>query len=86
MMELINLKNNRRKYIPESLTVSDWETLKPYYEELVGRLITSIEDLRQWFKDRSELESVVEEDAAWRYIHMTCDTNNQQKLDRYTSL
>jgi oligoendopeptidase F len=42
-----------------------------------------VEDLRKWFLDRSELESVLSEDLAWRYINMTCYTENEQYRTRY---
>src|SRR5690606_9004429 len=40
-------------------------------------------ELKRWFEDRSELESVVSEDLAWRYIRMTCYTENQDYLKAY---
>ena len=33
--------------------------------------------------DRSELEAVLSEDFAWRYIKMTCDTTSQELTDSY---
>jgi oligoendopeptidase F len=84
MPELQNLQLATRAFLPETLKITSWETIRPFYEELLKREIFSVDDLRQWFKDRSELESVVEEDAAWRYIHMTRDTADTQKLEAYT--
>ena len=40
-------------------------------------------DLRNWFHDRSELESVIGEDLAWRYINMTCYTENEDYRKSY---
>src|SRR5690606_39277862 len=40
-------------------------------------------ELKRWFEDRSELESVVSEDLAWRYIRMTCYTENKDYLKSY---
>src|SRR5690606_35143586 len=74
----------QRTFLPADFKVTGWDSLKSYYENLLEREIHSVEDLRQWFKDRSELESVVDEDAAWRYIRMTCDTNDKEKLDAFT--
>ena len=36
------------------------------------------ENLEKWLKDLSELEAVVNEDACWRQIKMTCDTENKK--------
>ncbi len=38
-------------------------------------------DLKEWFSDRSELESALSEDFAWRYIRMTCDTADQKLVE-----
>jgi len=78
------LRKKQRTFLPADFKVTGWDSLKSYYENLLEREIHSVEDLRQWFKDRSELESVVDEDAAWRYIRMTCDTNDKEKLDAFT--
>ena len=66
-----------RKFLDQSFRVTTWEELKPYFDELLNREIGNKEELIQWFKYRSELESVVSEDLAWRYIKMTCDTENE---------
>ena len=66
-----------RKYLPKDYSVTDWQTLEPYFEELLSRNINSKEELLGWLRDRSELESVLSEDGAWRYIKMTCDTTDE---------
>lgn len=67
-----------RKYLPSDYTVSEWSGLEPYFEELLSRSIDSENALRAWMKDRSELEAVLSEDGAWRYIKMTCDTTDEE--------
>ena len=71
-----------RKYIPADLDIK-WETLEPIYKELLERPINSAEELEQWLQDRSELEAALEEDFAWRYIRMTCDTTNLELLQSF---
>jgi len=71
-----------RTYIPANLEIK-WETLEPLYKDLRDRPITSVEELEHWLHDRSELEAALEEDFAWRYIRMTCDTNNEQLLQNF---
>ncbi|HWZ36036.1 MAG TPA: M3 family metallopeptidase, partial [Mucilaginibacter sp.] len=68
-----------RTYIPTNLEIK-WETLEPIYKDLLERPINAVEQLVQWMHDRSELEAVLEEDFAWRYIRMTCDTASEQLL------
>lgn len=67
-----------RNFLPENFTVSNWESLEPYFKDLLDRDISDKEKLEQWLKDQSELEAVVNEDACWRQIRMTCDTENKQ--------
>ncbi|MGB4774285.1 MAG: M3 family oligoendopeptidase [Daejeonella sp.] len=71
-----------RKYIPQELEIN-WETLEPLFNELKDRSINSVEELEKWLKDRSELEAALEEDFAWRYIRMTCDTTNEKLLQDF---
>jgi oligoendopeptidase F len=71
-----------RTYIPADLEIK-WETLEPLYKDLVERSINSVEELELWLHHRSELEAALEEDFAWRYIRMTCDTNSEEKLQNF---
>ena len=68
----------KRTYLPSDFTVTTWDTLKPYFEELLSRKITSSKELYAWYLDRSEFESAISEDLGWRYIKMTCDTTNEE--------
>jgi oligoendopeptidase F len=71
-----------RKYIPAQLEIK-WETLESFYQELSTRTINSVEELEHWLHDRSELEAALEEDFAWRYIRMTCDTASEELLANF---
>lgn len=72
-----------RVFLPESFKVISWTELKPYFDNLLNRSIDSVAELRKWFADRSELEAIIGEDMAWRYIRMTCYTDNKEYLDAY---
>ena len=74
----------KRNFLPEDFTVTTWETLQPYFEDLKNRELNSPEALQQWLKDVSELEAVVSEDASWRQIKMTCDTTNPKLEEAFT--
>lgn len=67
-----------RQFLPKDFKVKDWETLKPYFDKLLEEEINSAQDLENWFANLSELEAVVSEDMAWRYIKMTCDTSDEK--------
>ncbi|SFC39675.1 oligoendopeptidase F [Flexibacter flexilis DSM 6793] len=66
----------QRHLLPADFTVTDWAALEPYFQQLADRSIASVDDLKNWLSDRSELESLLEEEMGWRYIRMTCDTTN----------
>ena len=72
-----------RQYLSEDFRVSNWEKLEPFFEELKNRKINSVAELKQWMKDHSELEAVLNEDGAWRYIKMTCNTQNEELQESF---
>ncbi|RTQ48177.1 M3 family oligoendopeptidase [Hymenobacter gummosus] len=72
-----------RHYLPEGFTVTDWAAIEPYFVELRDRAVGSGAELERWLLDRSELESVLSEDLAWRYIRMTCDTQDQARAEAF---
>ena len=76
------ISKKTRTYIPETLKV-DWNSLEPIFNELTTRSIHSLSQLEQWLLDRSELEAALEEDFAWRYIRMTCDTTDEKLLNDF---
>lgn len=73
----------KRQFLPEAFEVSSWEVIEPFFQELLTRPLASTDDLRGWFRDRSELESIVAEDFAWRYIRMTCFTDDEGYAGKY---
>ncbi len=73
-----------RKYLPQDLSITDWASIEPYFKELLERPLPTREVLQQWLSDVSELEAVVGEDAAWRQIRMTCDTENKSLEEAFT--
>lgn len=68
------MEKKKREFLPENYTIDNWDSLKVYYENIKNREVSSPADFLKWLKDRSELESYVSEDFAWRYIRMTCNT------------
>jgi len=66
-----------RNFLPKNFSVTSWEALQPYFQQLLDRPLQSKGDLEQWLKDSSEIEAVLSEDACWRQIRMTCDTENK---------
>ena len=67
-----------RTFLPEDLSINNWAQIETYFEDLNTRAIDSVEDLKKWMHDRSELEAVLEENMAWRYIKMNIDTTDPE--------
>jgi len=72
-----DIQKLKHSFLPEHFSLTDWATLEPYFIQLQDREINSSEDLEQWLKDMSEMEAFISEDACWRQVRMTCDTENK---------
>src|SRR6266487_5682610 len=79
-----NISTPERHFLRASFTIINWESLEPYFKDLLDRTINSKQDLEKWLSDASELEAVVSEDANWRQIRMTCDTENKELENAFT--
>lgn len=79
-----NISTPQRQFLPTTFEITDWNSLEPYFKNLLDRAIGSKQDLERWMKDASELEAVVSEDANWRQIRMTCDTENKELENAFT--
>ena len=78
-----DIKPPTRTFLPETFVVSDWATLQPFFDELKNREIHSLQHLQQWMQHMSELEAVLSEDACWRQIRMTRDTENAELAESF---
>jgi oligoendopeptidase F len=78
------IERNKRQFLSETLKIQSWEDLKPSFDDLLAREIDSKEKFERWLNDRSELDAVLEEDLAWRYIRMSIETNNEVLANAYT--
>lgn len=83
-MQSVNIHQKLvRNFVKSDFKISDWSSLKPYFDNLVARNLDSENALKTWMSDKSELESVLEEESGWRYIRMTCDTANEEYQQAY---
>lgn len=73
-----------RHFIPQNFTVTNWQSLEPFFKELLEREINSKAQLEKWLEDQSELEAVINEDACWRQIKMTCNTEDKTLEEAFT--
>lgn len=72
-----------RTFLGDEFQLSDWNSINPFYENLEKREINNTDDMLSFFANRSELESYLSENFAWRYIKMTCDTGDKTVKAHY---
>ena len=66
-----------RTFVDVDFKLSTWEDVKPYYDELVERPITSQKGFETWLKDWDELYAVVSEDMRGKYIATSINTTDE---------
>ncbi|WP_341901381.1 M3 family oligoendopeptidase [Fluviicola taffensis] len=72
-----------RKFVSPDFTCESWKSVEGYLLDLQKRDISSKESFKQWLSDKSELEAVLEENMAWRYIRMTINTLDEKLTESY---
>ncbi len=82
-MENTVLQRPSRQFLSEDFRIESWEDLQPHVNRLLESPVGTVPELRTWFKNRSELESVISEDFAWRYINMTRYTDKESYTKHY---
>ena len=70
---------DKRTYLPKDFKLTDWDSIKGYFNDLES----SNDELKVWLKKWSELDAFLDEDMAWRYIKMTCDTSDENLVNAY---
>lgn len=80
----MNIERPKRQFLPEKFTIDNWETVEKYFVDLEERSIDSPVDFKRWLADQSELEAVLAENVAWRYIKMTINTRDEDLAKDYT--
>jgi len=74
----------KSQFITSDFKLHKWADVLPFFEDLLNREIKGKETVWQWLLDRSDLNALLEEDLAWRYIKMTCNTVDEEAVKRYT--
>ena len=82
-MEIMSPAKITRQFLPQKLVIDSWDVVEPFFNDLLSRKINSVDELEHWLKDRSELEAVLEEDLAWRYIRMNIDTTDKKLAESF---
>ena len=72
-----------RKYYAEDINITEWEKVEPLYNELLEMEVNSAEDLVSMMEKYSELEFILMNEMAWRYVHMTCYADDKEKEEAF---
>jgi oligoendopeptidase F len=72
-----------RRYVPPGFDVADVTELEKLYRGLLFRPVDSVEQLRRWLEDFSELSASVDEYGSRRYIEKSCHTEDEGIKRRY---
>jgi oligoendopeptidase F len=67
------------RWLPAAVRCTTWEEIEPWYRQLLDRPIASPHQLEQWLFDLGELNGVVAQEGAKRYIAMTCQTDDPER-------
>jgi len=80
-MEIFTRKT--RQFVADDFVLNNWQDIESYYTELSNRQLLNTDDILTWLSDRSETDSIIDEEYRWRYIRQTCDTENEQYKHEY---
>jgi len=72
-----------RKWLPNNLVLNQWEDVHSYFNQLLETEIETKAQFDEFLRNLNELEAFIGEDAAWRYIKMTCDTTDKKLEESY---
>ena len=80
---MIVSSKSHRNYLPENFDIKSWADLEAIYKELLERKLNSAGELEKWMLDINELDAAISENYGWRYIKMSCDTENEVLIKNY---
>ncbi len=75
---------NSRHFLSTQTDFNSWQSLNPFYGNLKSRTLNSIDELKSWLSDLSELDSAISEHVGWLYIRMTCNTQDKKSSEAYS--
>ncbi len=75
-----------RVFLPEDFNPSTWAGIEPYLKQLLESEINTVEELRNWLRNWSELQAALEENNRWIYVKTTMDTTDEKAKADLTNL
>ena len=62
---------------------TSWELVEPVLLALASREVADADAARAWLEERGETDAAISEAGDLLYIHMTCDTSNEDAASAY---
>lgn len=72
-------------FVPAEIDATTWDSLQPYYQQLLERNLKCAGCLEQLLLDRSELDAAASEAGSNLYIAMTCNTEDEEAKNAFLS-
>ncbi len=72
-----------RRFLPQEFTADSLEAIEAVYNDLLSRNIDDQESLLNWCAEWSEIDSILAEEGARRYVDHTCYTTDEKIIERY---
>lgn len=72
------IEKKKRRYFSEDFKGDNWELVEKELINLLDEDINSKEELEKYIEKVSELNYIIEEEYAWKYINMTCNADKEE--------
>lgn len=72
------IDKKKRRYFSEDFKGDSWELVEKELTNLLNVEISSDEELIKYIEKVSELNYIIEEEYAWKYINMTCNADKEE--------
>ena len=79
----MGLKKTPRKYWPENFNAGNANSVEKAFKDLLSQECSSYETYLDWIYKMDELSAIIGEEGSWRYIKMTCQTDEKKYADAY---
>jgi oligoendopeptidase F len=66
-----------------NISFNSWNDLQKHFDELLNRSFTTYQNYLQFILDWNTLLAAISEEGGWRYINMTCHTNDEALKQKY---
>lgn len=72
-----------RLFFSLDFVITDQESVTSLYQNILAEEFGNLTEFKTWLAKVNELENIVSEEYAWRYIKMTCDTSDKEIEKKY---